>query len=263
MMAPATPLAPDSLPMLADFALRLSAGIIGASLMLPWRSIPMGYFRNLGQVALGLLVLAAIDAGWFGAVRGVVAVLVGLAVLAYAATLVWGLGLPRLAVPISLCFLLAACALFAYVSSDAGIARGSFGAALRISSAALLGTTLAAMLLGHYYLTAPAMSVKPLERLVVAMSIALAVRAALAGVGAVLGSADVSAVAAVSNTNGLFLFMRWGMGIIGPAIAGFLAWQTAKIRSTQSATGILYIAMTLVLFGELTAMILTRGGVPT
>jgi hypothetical protein len=31
-----------------------------------------------------------------------------------------------------------------------------------------------------------------------------------------------------------------------------------EIRSTQSATGILYIAMTLVLFGELTALILSR-----
>ena len=31
-----------------------------------------------------------------------------------------------------------------------------------------------------------------------------------------------------------------------------------QIRSTQSATGILYIAMTLVLFGELSALILAR-----
>jgi hypothetical protein len=47
-----------------------------------------------------------------------------------------------------------------------------------------------------------------------------------------------------------------GDGGAGPALATFLAWETVRIRSTQSATGILYIAMTLVLFGELTAMIL-------
>ena len=45
----------------------------------------------------------------------------------------------------------------------------------------------------------------------------------------------------------------------GPAVATYLTWKTVKIRSTQSATGILYIAMTLVLFGELTAMVLSRG----
>jgi hypothetical protein len=48
------------------------------------------------------------------------------------------------------------------------------------------------------------------------------------------------------------------MGLLGPAVASWLTWQTVQIRSTQSATGILYIAMTLVLFGELTAMVLSH-----
>jgi hypothetical protein len=52
--------------------------------------------------------------------------------------------------------------------------------------------------------------------------------------------------------------MRWGMGIVGPSVATWMTWKTVEIRSTQSATGILYTAMTLVLFGELTAMVLTR-----
>ena len=55
---------------------------------------------------------------------------------------------------------------------------------------------------------------------------------------------------------GMFLAARWGMGFAGAAIATFMTWKTAQIRSTQSATGILYIAMIFVLFGELTAMIL-------
>jgi hypothetical protein len=52
--------------------------------------------------------------------------------------------------------------------------------------------------------------------------------------------------------------MRWGMGIAGFGLATFLAWRTVQIRSTQSATGILYIAMTLLLFGELSSLILAR-----
>jgi hypothetical protein len=43
---------------------------------------------------------------------------------------------------------------------------------------------------------------------------------------------------------------------VGAAIATFMTWKTAQIRSTQSATGILYITMIFVLFGELTSMIL-------
>ena len=45
----------------------------------------------------------------------------------------------------------------------------------------------------------------------------------------------------------------------GPLLATVLTWKTVEIRSTQSATGILYIGMTLVLFGELSALILARG----
>ena len=57
----------------------------------------------------------------------------------------------------------------------------------------------------------------------------------------------------------LFLAMRWGMGVVGPGLATYMTRETVKIRSTQSATGILYIAITLVLFGELAGMILGRG----
>ena len=58
----------------------------------------------------------------------------------------------------------------------------------------------------------------------------------------------------------MFLLMRWGMGFAGPFLATILAWKTVQIRSTQSATGILYAAMALVLFGELTSLIGARDG---
>ena len=44
----------------------------------------------------------------------------------------------------------------------------------------------------------------------------------------------------------MFLAARWGMGFVGSAIATYMTWKTAQIRSTQSATGILYIAMIFV-----------------
>ena len=44
------------------------------------------------------------------------------------------------------------------------------------------------------------------------------------------------------------------MGIVGAAVSVYLARRTAAIRSTQSATGILYITTIFVLFGELASL---------
>jgi hypothetical protein len=99
------------------------------------------------------------------------------------------------------------------------------------------------------------MSIDPLKRFVAMMAGSLAVRTICAAVPLVL---MVSGPARTAQVSSLFLAMRWGMGILGPIVATVLTWKTVKIRSTQSATGILYIAMTLVLFGELAGLILGR-----
>jgi hypothetical protein len=44
---------------------------------------------------------------------------------------------------------------------------------------------------------------------------------------------------------------RWIIGLVGPAILAWMVWQTARIRATQSATGILYAAVIMVFLGEL------------
>ena len=45
-------------------------------------------------------------------------------------------------------------------------------------------------------------------------------------------------------------------GLAGPAVLSYLTWETAKIRSTQSATGILYVVVILCFLGELTSQLL-------
>ena len=57
-----------------------------------------------------------------------------------------------------------------------------------------------------------------------------------------------------------FLTMRWGMGFVGAAVSVYLARRTVAIRSTQSATGILYITSIFVLFGELTSIVAASPG---
>ncbi len=53
------------------------------------------------------------------------------------------------------------------------------------------------------------------------------------------------------------------MGLAAPLMLSVLIWQTVKMRSTQSATGLLYVALILVLFGELVSQfLLVRTGYP-
>ena len=101
------------------------------------------------------------------------------------------------------------------------------------------------------------MSIEPLKRFVRAMAWALGARAVLAGMGLGIWT-TMAASSTAATASPLFLAVRWGMGVLGPALATVLTWKTVEIRSTQSATGILYIALALVLFGELTAMVLSR-----
>ena len=51
-------------------------------------------------------------------------------------------------------------------------------------------------------------------------------------------------------TSGVFVVQRMLFGLILPASLGYFAWKTILIRSTQSATGILYVVVFLTLVGE-------------
>jgi len=50
--------------------------------------------------------------------------------------------------------------------------------------------------------------------------------------------------------------VRWGLGFVAPLVLGVMAWQTARIRSTQSATGLLYVVVIFCFLGELTGQLL-------
>ncbi len=247
------------IPMLADFAIRLACGLAILLLATPRRVVPPPFFRTHCQVILGLLVLAALDMSRMEGGRGELVVVAVAAGLGYFASVAWGLGLPTVGLPITGLIALGTGGVLAAVSHAPDPATWGLNAAGRLASAVLMGSTLTAMLLGHYYLTSPAMSIEPLKRFVRCMGWALAARGALAAGGVALWASGRAGAAPSASVSTLFMAMRWGMGFAGPVLATVLAWKTVEIRSTQSATGILYIAMLLVLIGELTALILSRG----
>ena len=51
----------------------------------------------------------------------------------------------------------------------------------------------------------------------------------------------------------VFFGVRIVFGLLVPLIATIMAWRTARIRSLDSATGLLYIVAALILAGEITA----------
>src|SRR5262245_33084974 len=118
----------------------------------------------------------------------------------------------------------------------------------------LLGTTIAAMFLGHWYLNTPTMEIGPLQRLLRLVAEAVVVRAAVCGAG--LATLSFHG-AELSTAQCLMIALRWAAGIIGVAVLTWMAWQTLKIRNTQSATGILYVAVITVFIGELTSLLLS------
>jgi hypothetical protein len=113
-----------------------------------------------------------------------------------------------------------------------------------LAGAAALGTSLVALSLGHWYLVSPKMAVRPLVRITLALLAALLVQAALVA---------LALVSLQGNNYLLFLAVRVVFGIVVPLLATVMAWRTARIRSLDSATGLLYIVVALVLAGELSA----------
>ena len=57
----------------------------------------------------------------------------------------------------------------------------------------------------------------------------------------------------ILSVGGIFFWQRVLFGLVGPGVLSYLTWETAKIQSTQSATGILYVDFFTVVVGEVLA----------
>jgi protein NrfD len=129
-------------------------------------------------------------------------------------------------------------------------------AASFLSSAAFLGGACTAMILGHWYLIIPSMQVRHLQSMVkwhiASMVVRVAVVAAAVFVGLTVLQPGLSPSFRhyIFSVGGIFFWQRVLFGLAGPAVLSYLTWETAKIRSTQSATGILYVDFFTVVVGE-------------
>jgi hypothetical protein len=177
----------------------------------------------------------------------------------------WHFGWRRLLRP-SLLLTLLAGALVIVLSAPA--TQRSLITASALTSVLLLGAAAAAMILGHYYLVVLDLPIAALRKLTLLLIAGLVLRSLVVGVsllGPVHGGFEEARLVAggLWSADGVFVWMRLLFGIVGPAsLIGFI-WKTVEIRSTQSATGILYVQLLLVLSGELLATYLrVAAGLP-
>lgn len=239
--------------MLATFCLRLAWGLIACTLCLPAAVVPPRFYRVQYLASLGLLGVAAFflkDQAdlllWL--------TLAGSMVLCFLGSILWHVeGSPG---GVGVGWLTAAVLTAALVLGGQALREQTepvTRAADDLAAGLVLGGATTAMLMGHSYLIAPAMSLVPLFRLLGFLGIALALRTTLACIGLWLWTRTG---ATLEGDLLVWLPARWLLGLLGPFILGWMAWETARIRSTQSATGILYVVTIFCFLGELTSLIL-------
>lgn len=257
---------------LVQFLLRLSFGLAVGMAVTPSRLVSSGYYRNHLYVTLGLATLAALVASQFSVT---VAMLAGAAaLLSYVGSVCWLYEAKRAGV--LLLWLVAGCSLAAALAGELGtppqssstdsilaspnhaeVSQGLRAVSV-VTSGFLLGVTMAAMLLGHWYLNSPGMELAPLRRLLQLMAAAVVAQMLVSGIG-VIGELRLTGEPTVSWL--MFVLLRWSFGLLSVAGLIVMAWQTLKIPNTQSATGILYVAVIGVFVGELTALLLSAESV--
>ena len=242
---------------LVAFVLRLAFGLAAAMSLTSARSVTSGYFRVHLWVVLGLntfasVLLLLVPESVPHAGRIVVfTILAGL--LSYVGSVLWLYELPRAArgaISVATLNLIAA----AMTGSSPGNAWPLAVWIDTVTSGLLLGTSIAAMLLGHWYLNTPTMKLEPLQRLILFIALSVFVRAGVSGVGWYL---NLQAGAAWPLINSILLALRWLPGLIGVLAMAIMSWQTLKIPNTQSATGILYVAVIFSFLGELSSQLLS------
>ena len=260
--------------MIELFILKLVTGIALMWLLMPRKEVTDGFFRIQMLVALGLCVLlvllvqpgsapqvtSSFPDGMTTGMRTQAgnqlirfAQLIA-AIIAFGWHIVWKLG-RRLPGAIAIYAIAILCLLSLVTASFAsGFNVDALSFLLSdVASAAVLGATLTGMLLGHWYLTTPTMSIGPLSWFTKVLAIAAVGRLLTTSLSLFrfgFASHDVVHL--------LWLIVRIVGGILVPIATAVVVARILKYRNTQSATGVLFAALILVFMGEMTAALLER-----
>ena len=124
-----------------------------------------------------------------------------------------------------------------------------------LAATGLLGSVMLTMVFGHWYLVIPKLSIEHLERLTNVLIGAIAIRIVtmLASL-IVLQMEQPLPLAAIMRElmvgQAMFFWPRILFGVLVPVILAVMIRSTVRIKHTQAATGLLYLAVVASLFGE-------------
>jgi uncharacterized membrane protein len=144
-------------------------------------------------------------------------------------------------------------------ASRAGWAEAAVGL-----SAAVVGLGTMAAMLGHAYLTAKAMPIDPLRRLVGAYGIAVGLQVVVGSIICWKYLAPLMSARPVGiDPFWTAVAVMYGLvGVAASVLFAIMAWQSVNVRNTQSTTGIMYFAMVMNFIGSLALCFLLRGEGP-
>jgi len=139
-----------------------------------------------------------------------------------------------------------------------------------VLGALLFGAAYVAMNVGHWYLVSSSLPFGLLVRATEAFAVLAMLRVAWAVValGVVARGSTGDAGEALTNLldpmrDGFFFWSRVLWGLVAPLVLAPFVVKTARMKSNQAATGLLYVGLVFVLVGELLASYLTRrSGLP-
>jgi len=125
---------------------------------------------------------------------------------------------------------------------------------LAVVSAAI-GGVFAAMILGHWYLVTPKLPEAPLVLLARVLLAVVIVQVVLfwAWIATGAGPADTPPFSSLTGPWALFVWLRLIIGLIFPLVVCWASVQTARTRSMESATGLLYINVGSIAAGTILA----------
>ncbi len=240
----------------------ISIGVVSSLLTIPLARLGRGFFSFHVGLALILEIIAlALEPPRLASYGPFAVSLLLLLILFLLRKMRWTLDLLKLTAFLG-ALALGIHSAQAHTLSEA-IARG-----LVLSTSALvLGSILVTMNLGHWYLVIKGL---PFDLLGVANRYvvhALIGRVACIAAGALLLPDSWRRLFSPASgpiwDTALFLTVRGSFGLLGPFILAYLVHQCVKIKSNQSATGILYVSLVFILIGELSGLyFLIERGVP-
>jgi len=114
-----------------------------------------------------------------------------------------------------------------------------------------------AMILGHWYLNVIALPIRLLRKATLTLWILLGIRTIwdtiYMNIDLVVDHYGIqhSLWSFMLQFEGFLLAVAFFMGNLVPIILNYFIWQTLKLQATQSATGLLYVSVVSILFGEL------------